>query len=398
VSKRWEQILIVSIFFGVIAVLSIGGHVRPDRATSSLEQRTLAQRPAVRWADVVSGAFGTGLESYLSDQFPGRDRWVRYYTLLNLRLLGKVAMNGVVVGKGGVLLEDLSSHKELTDAQIGTELDATMAQFDELDGIVRSYGGKLLVVGHPTKNSFLRADYSAGFGFPADFDRVTARYFTALARHGIASVNMAPIFDRDRNQKLYYATDHHWTLAGAYLAYAATMHGLGMTPLAQDQLDEVTLPNAFVGSLDRKLAMAFPENEKVTIATPKVPIPYTRYQDGVVSPDFFRAHPAGASIAYGIFDQGDNAETVVDTNRPKLPSLLLVGDSFTNAMETLIWTGFDESRFVDLRYYTAMSLYAYVEKYKPDRVVILVRDERYLYRAGNGLFSGSTPGSADSGD
>ena len=394
-SQRWSKLVFIPVFFGVVFVLAIGGLVRADRASSSLEQRTLAQRPAVRWADLESGAFGGKLDSYLSDQFLARDRWVRYYSILDLRVLGKISMNGVVIGKEGMLLADLSSHTPRTDAQIATELDATMTQFGELDRLVRSYGGTLLVVGHPTKSSFRRSDYPAGFGFPTDLDRAGDRYFAALDSLGIANVNMAPILEQHQSEKLFYLTDHHWTFRGAYLTYSAMLQRLGLKPLQESDLDMVTLPNLFVGSFNRKLAMTFPQDEKVTIASPKVPIPYTRVQDGVESHDFFRAHAAGASIAYGIYDQGDKAEVVVDTDRPQLPTLLLVGDSFTNAVETLAWTGFDQSRYLDLRHYTAMSLYAYVAKYKPDYVVTLVRDERYLYRFGNGLFSGSDTG-ADS--
>jgi len=391
VSERWEQALYVAIFFGIAVALGVGGLVRSDRASSSLEQRTLAQRPTVAWVDLVTGEFGRNVETYLSDQFLGRDTWVRSYAQLSLRGLGKVDMNGVVIGKGGILLGDMSSHQPLTDAEIGAELEATMAQFDRLKAAVTSYGGTLLVVGHPTKNSFLRADYPAGFAFPDDLARIAPLYFAALKQHGVASVDVAAVFEKHRDEKLYYDTDHHWTFTGAHLAYSSMLEGLGIKPLALDELVLTTLPNKFVGSFNRKIAMTFPQTEKITIASPRVPIPYTRVQDGKVSHDLFKAHPAKASVAYGIYDQGDRGEIVIDTNRPKLPSLLFVGDSFGNAIETLAWTGFDESRYLDLRHYTAMSLLDYVAKYKPDDVVILVRDERYLYRNGNGLFTGSAP-------
>ena len=389
-SERWEQRLYVAIFFGIAVVLGVGGLVRSDRASSSLEQRTLAQRPAVAWADLVTGEYGRKVETYLSDQFLGRDTWVRNYARLNLQGLGKVEMNGVVVGKGGVLLADLSSHKSLTDAQMGIELAATMAQFDRIKTAVNSYGGALLVVGHPTKGAFLRADYPAGLSYPDDLIRLAPLYFAALKQHGIANVDVAAVFEKHRDEKLYYDTDHHWTFTGAYLAYSSMLAGLGVKPLALDELALTTLPNRFVGSLNRKVAMTFRQTEKVTIASPRVPIPYTRTQDGVVSHSLFAPHPAGASVAYGVYDQGDRGEIVIDTSRPELPSLLFVGDSFGNAIETLAWTGFGESRYLDLRHYTALSLLDYVAKYKPDDVVILVRDERYLYRRGNGLFTGST--------
>lgn len=392
---RRGHLLYLLVFLGVIVVLSLGGLLRPDRTSSSLEARSLAQRPHPSRAGLDTGEFGRKLESYLSDQFLGRDRWVRYYSALNLRVLGKDSMNDVVIGKGGMLLADLSSREQLTESEIDVELDASMAQFKELDRLVGSYGGDLLVVGHPTKSSFMRADYPAGFGFPDDLARVAPRYFAALDRLGIANVDMAPIFEANRSKKLYYLTDHHWTLDGAFLTYDAMMKGLGLRPLLRSDFDTVTLPNRFVGSLNRKVALAFPQDERVTLATPKTPIPYTRIQDGEVSHDLFRAHPAKDAVAYGIYDQGDRAEVVISTDRPALPTFLFVGDSFTNAIETLVWTGFDESRYLDLRHYTKMSLYAYIEKYKPDVVTVLVRDERYLYRFGNGLFSGSAP-AADS--
>lgn len=391
-SKRWEHLLYILVFFGAVAALAIGGAVRPDRASSSLEHRRLAQIPPMRWSDLVSGEYGRRMESYLSDQFLGRDRWVRQYSNLSLRLLGKRAMNGVVVGDGGVLLGDLSSRSQLTEPEIEAELDATMAQFTELDRRVRSYGGRLLVVGHPTKNSFMRDSYPAGFAYPDDLTRIAPRYFAALNESGIASVDMTPILEKRRDEKLFYLTDHHWTFRGAYPTYATIVERLGLVPLGEDDLEMVTLPNRFVGSFNRKLATVFPQDEKVTIASPREPIPYTRIQDGEVSPDLFRRYSKDAPVAYGIYDQGDHAEIIVDTDRPELPTLLLVGDSFTNAIETLVWTNFDESRFLDLRHYTKGSLYEYVEKHKPDDVVILVRDERYLYRYGNGAFSGSVSG------
>ena len=120
VSERWEQGLYVAIFFVIAVALGVGGLLRADRCSSTLEQRTLAQRPAVAWADLVTGEYGRKVETYLSDQFLGRDTWVRSYAQLNLRGLGKVEMNGVVIGKGGVLLGDLSANKPLAAAQTAT--------------------------------------------------------------------------------------------------------------------------------------------------------------------------------------------------------------------------------------------------------------------------------------
>ena len=78
------------------------------------------------------------------------------------------------------------------------------------------------------------------------------------------------------------------------------------------------------------------------------------------------------------------AETIIQTNRPELPDVLVVGDSFTNALETILYTSFDEMRSLDFRYYTAGSIYSYLENWQPD-VILYVRDDlSYIVTEGNG--------------
>ena len=74
---------------------------------------------------------------------------------------------------------------------------------------------------------------------------------------------------------------------------------------------------------------------------------------------------------------GDVAETIIDTGRPSLPSVLIYGDSFTNPVETLLYYSFDTMRSIDLRGYKTMSLTDYIETYKPD-IVICIRDYESL--------------------
>ena len=86
---------------------------------------------------------------------------------------------------------------------------------------------------------------------------------------------------------------------------------------------------------------------------------------------------------------GDIGETIIDTNRPELPDILIFGDSFTNPLETLLWYSFNRMYSLDLRYYNAKSLREYIDMYKPD-VVICVRDETvYLSTDGNGAVARS---------
>lgn len=84
---------------------------------------------------------------------------------------------------------------------------------------------------------------------------------------------------------------------------------------------------------------------------------------------------------------GDIAETCIRTDRPSLPTALIFGDSFTNAVESLAYYSFDEMRSVDLRHYKTQSISDYIAAYQPD-VVICIRDyEALLSRSDNGGLS-----------
>jgi len=75
---------------------------------------------------------------------------------------------------------------------------------------------------------------------------------------------------------------------------------------------------------------------------------------------------------------GDIGETIIQTNRPDLPNILIFGDSFTNALESLLWTNFNETRSLDFRYFTEKTLLEYIDDFHPD-IVICMRDEmKYL--------------------
>ena len=82
---------------------------------------------------------------------------------------------------------------------------------------------------------------------------------------------------------------------------------------------------------------------------------------------------------------GDFGETILETNRPELPSILIYGDSFTNPVEALLWPNFNETRSLDFRYYTGKTLTEYITEYKPDYVICIRDESTYLNDVGNGV-------------
>lgn len=60
-----------------------------QRTYSPVEKRELQTRPEISITKVLDGRFQKKYESYLRDQFPGRDHWVSFQTDMELFIWAK---------------------------------------------------------------------------------------------------------------------------------------------------------------------------------------------------------------------------------------------------------------------------------------------------------------------
>ena len=72
-----------------------------DRQMSEKEMRMLAQKPEISLSGIASGRFMEQYEEYVSDQFAGRDTWVRIKTFAD-SVAGRTEEGGVFKGKGSL--------------------------------------------------------------------------------------------------------------------------------------------------------------------------------------------------------------------------------------------------------------------------------------------------------
>ena len=199
-------------------------------------------------------------------------------------------------------------------------------------------------------------------------------------------LDMWPVLDTAGNPREYYSmADYHYQFGGAYLTYRAILErlsaelGTELTILDGNSLAVETLPNPYLGSRGRKLFGLEDCGEHLTIGLPRAPVPFTRTDNGTETAPTVYALPATGTegVLYSLYMGGDVGETVIETNRPDLPSILIYGDSFTNPVECLAYYSFDEMRSIDLRHYREMPLADYIRLHQPD-IVVGIRDYEAL--------------------
>lgn len=204
-------------------------------------------------------------------------------------------------------------------------------------------------------------------------------------------LDMAAVYDaQGRPENYYSAVDHHYSYYGAYAAYRAILdrlaaEGWNLPVLTEEDLDFTELPNPYIATRNRKLYNLWPNGERAVIGVQKNPVPFTRYDNGELSdrPLFVLPEEDYLPTTYNLYMGGDFGETVLETDRPDLPDALIFGDSFTNALETLLYASFNETRILDLRHYDGMSLRDYIGRYRPEVVLCIQNDTFYYLSDGN---------------
>ena len=85
------------IALALLAFLALAQTLLPDKTFSQMENRVLAERPALTLASMSMSRWADGFETYCADQLPLRDRFVSLYTAWEA-LTGHRVIEGVILG------------------------------------------------------------------------------------------------------------------------------------------------------------------------------------------------------------------------------------------------------------------------------------------------------------
>ena len=373
--------IVITLFVAFLFIGAICTTMNYKDSYSWFENRNLDEMPTASAKTVMDGTYFTDLEKFLADRAAMRNILLRVKAFSDNAIFDRPNVNDIVVEDDVLLMyreySYSNAHKYSEEWYAG--------EMGKLNDLVTSYGGYFCYVGVPTQYDFYADLYPNYLENMAEETAEKNEAFSAFAeKNGVPYLDMGPILAAAENSdELFFKTDHHYTLRGAYLTYMSIIDkinedcGTSLTyPL--ESVGEITfteVQNDYIGSYSRKVFALSAVTEHLTKATLANDIPFTRYDNGNESYPYVYAAPADTEtdLLYSYYMGGDVANTVIDTGRDDLPTVLLYGDSFTNALECVLYCSFDEMHSIDLRHYSEMTLAEYVELYKPD-YVICVRD------------------------
>ena len=149
--------------------------------------------------------------------------------------------------------------------------------------------------------------------------------------------------------EVYYRTDHHWTLQGAWLAYAACCRADGLPVYSLEEFKRSSFPGFFGTTRSRSGLPAF-RGDTLECAEPKDPVILTA--DGETFDHLIFPGRTETYDGYAVYLDGNHGMTEILNPAAPGGTLLIFKDSFANCLLPLLSADYRRIVAVDARYYT----------------------------------------------
>ncbi len=355
--SKGAMISVAVILVFLLGVFSVAGlHIlADDRDFSESENRVLADMPSLTVSGLFDGSFMKNFETYLTDQFPFRDKLISLKTYAD-RIVGKDEENGVYIGKDGFLFDTQSAYneehvKEITDAVV---------EFNKKNKeLKRAF---LLA----PNSSYIYSDkLPKHLEMPNQRDEIRQIYHLLKADKKMTWVNICSLFEKsvkDSDTLLYYKTDHHWTTRAAKKVFNVLKEKWNLTTTGSSYENESAVPkykfytvsNSFQGTLS-STAGVHNNYDSVEICMPdKSQGTYVvNFESSAQkTSSLFFSEKLSHKNHYEVFLGGNYDKVIITTVSPSGNSLLLIKDSYANCMIPMLTPYFSKIVVVDPRYLT----------------------------------------------
>lgn len=338
--------------------------VSTPKEFSDLENRVLTTR--IKWDGEMlkSGVLAERVEDYVQDQFPLRNFFVNIKSDVSV-LLGKKENNGVYLGKDGYLF-----------GQQAKTSDIFIDNLDAIQVLSKRLDQKLTIIAVPLSGVIYEDKLPYGVDIAGQKDALER--FKAATSDVAEYIDLATVFKKHREESIYFKTDHHWTPYGAYIGYEVFMKTLGVDAVSLENFKKKTADH-FQGTYYSKFRGNFVDSE---------PFVYYKNNEDNLHIDYVAMDHKESTLffeeyleerdKYKMFLGGNDPLVTIQNKEAKnKKKILLLKDSYANAMTPFLAENFTEVHLLDLRYYNA-SLEEYMEKEDFDEVVLLYGMDSYL--------------------
>lgn len=374
------RIIIIIVFIGFFVLISGTSLIIKDREFSPNENRYLAETPELSWDNILSGKFQDGLEDYLRDQVCFRDGWITVKTGIQ-KACGDTDIGGAYVGKDGYDFEKITP-EDVDEKQVDRNIKAVEDYFMTASETIDKQKLSFLLV--PTSGLVMQEKLPKNARL---FDQ--AKYIDQVQK-AMKDYNFVDVRDTlmDHNDEyIYYKTDHHWTSAGACLAYDAWSERTGGEAETEDGLVKNVVSDKFRGSLYSKILDADSAYDEIwTYGLQKddafgskdctVTIDEKQQLDSIYDDEKLQEKDKYAYFLGGNYGQ-IHIQNQKAASKAKGKNILIIKDSFANSFVPFVTQDYENIYMVDLRYYNG-DMKAYLQEHEITDVLVLYNVSNFI--------------------
>lgn len=196
---------------------------------------------------MLNGEFESDYETYLSDQFPGRDGWIRVKTEAELAM-GKDEIKNIYFAKDDYLIESHEGSFTTDTAEKNIGYLAAFLKSQEN----RFETGRITAMIVPNAVEILKdklPKYAPDSGESAYLSKIQAAVPVSMW------FDASSVLAEHKDEYIYYRTDHHWTTLGAWYAYQAWAEAKGFSPAPLSDYTVETLITDFKETIESKVGV-----------------------------------------------------------------------------------------------------------------------------------------------
>lgn len=337
----------------------------PQKEFSENENRILAHFPQFTWSQFMSGDYQEKLEDAVDDQTVCRDRLTAMATF-SQRMLGYRDIGGVYLGKDRYYLtkttdEDVDMFRYMENLRYVEYLSEKYPQ--QVTLLLVPSAGTVLEKKLPSYAPFYQADamYKAMETVCNTAKRLDIRGSLAQAA---------------KKDQVYFRTDHHWTLSGAYVGYQSFCNAAGIQPAAYQSFFPKAVTKSFYGTLYSRVLDQTIEPDVIYAAT-KIQEPESVLCDGKEADGVYEQKKLQEKDKYGYFFGGNYGTVQIKTGVENGKKLVIFKDSYANSMVPFLLQHYEEITMIDLRYYRA-SVASLLEQQRNTDILILYEMSSFM--------------------
>lgn len=336
-------ISLCAVFCAVILAVIAAFVLTEKKEMSESENRVLASMPKLTLSSVMDGSFMKNFESFLSDQFPFRDKVISLKTSIDI-MMGKREENGVYIGKNGFLFE---KQTEFDKAKV-SGITASMTEFSKSHKNI-----KTAAIFSPN-SSYVLSEFLPSGVSSANQKKQLEKIKKGLKKSNIKWIDCLDAFENEEDKtKLFYRTDHHWTTQAAYDVFLSLCKSWNLNT-KKVPFRFYTVSETFQGTLSSSsgISSSFDEISICVPSSENLSYVISFEKDGKKTATFFDKDKLGHKNQYEVFLGGNYDKIVISSNADNLNTLLIFKDSYANCMIPMFAPFFSKIVVVDPRYYS----------------------------------------------